>query len=266
MKTQFMFTMLLALAVSVFAVDEILAKIDPETVVGMWLFDEGEGQIVGDSTENGHDGTINGQAEWGDGKFADALSIGAGNTIYVPHSEDLNLKNFTIAAWLSTEVGGSYIGVICKAHNNPTRNYAIYIDQDTSAIALSIGNEAAASWSGAKGTTPVNDGEWHHVAITFDDDQNGGQIFTDGVAETQFTIVHDIPQPNADLVFASWSHGGGNAGYIGLLDEIAIFSVALEEADIKDIMQDGLSSILEPSPVEPGDKLAATWASIKVER
>lgn len=65
----------------------------------------------------------------------------------------------------------------------------------------------------------------------------------------------------ADLVFASWAHGGGNGGYIGLLDEIAILKAALGETDIKDIMQNGLGKI--SFPVESKGRMASFWGKVK---
>ncbi len=37
-----------------------IAKIDPETAVGVWLFDEGVGNDTKDASGNDHDGEING--------------------------------------------------------------------------------------------------------------------------------------------------------------------------------------------------------------
>ena len=45
-----------------------------------------------------------------------------------------------------------------------------------------------------------------------------------------------------------------------MLYEVAIFASVLEAEDIKDLMDKGLVTLL---PVEPSDKLATTWASIK---
>ena len=42
------------------------AKIDPATIAGMWLFDEGSGDTAKDSSQNGNDGAIT-AAEWVDG-------------------------------------------------------------------------------------------------------------------------------------------------------------------------------------------------------
>ena len=47
------------------------AKIDPETAVGVWLFDEGAGKTTKDASGKNHDGTING-AKWKDGKIGKA--------------------------------------------------------------------------------------------------------------------------------------------------------------------------------------------------
>ncbi|MFC1714792.1 LamG domain-containing protein [Candidatus Poribacteria bacterium] len=258
---RFALIFLLVCMMSVLTVERTLANIDPETIVGMWLFDDGDGEIVGDSSENGHDGTITGLPTWVDGKFGEALDVGGGNFVRVPHSEDLTLQSFTVTAWLQTQVGGAYIGVISKAHDNPTRNYTLYLRLDSNTASMSIGNEAGGNWSDKTGITPVNDGDWHHVAIMFDAETKVGKVFTDGVQEGQYTVAHDVPQGNADLVFAAWGHGGGNGGYIGLLDEIAIFNVALEEADIKRIMEKGLNEL--SAPVEPNGKLTVRWGAIK---
>lgn len=239
------------------------ANIDPGSIVGMWLFDEEDDNIVGDSSGNGHDGTITGPTEWTEGVFGGALNIGAGNFVRVPHSEDLTLQSFTVTAWLQTQVGGAWIGVISKSYDNQTRNYTLYLHQTSNTASISIGNEAGGSWSDTTGTTPINDGDWHHVAINFDAETKIGKVFTDGVQEGQYTVAHDVPQNDADLVFAAWHHSGGNSGYIGLLDEIAIFSVALEETDIQEIMRNGLSAL--GASVEPAGKLATIWGQIRSE-
>ena len=57
--------------------------------------------------------------------------------------------------------------------------------------------------------------------------------------------------------------GDGN-WFPGLLDEVAIFGEALELADVKAIMNNGLTSLpLIGLAVKPGGKLATTWGSLK---
>ena len=44
-------------------------------VVAIWLFDEGKGDTVKDASGNGHDGTIVGEVEWGEGQFGGGLNF-----------------------------------------------------------------------------------------------------------------------------------------------------------------------------------------------
>jgi len=62
------------------------AEIDPDTVVGIWLFDDGSGNTAEDSSENGNDGEFVGDPQWVDGKFGDALSFDGGSYVEVPAS------------------------------------------------------------------------------------------------------------------------------------------------------------------------------------
>ena len=41
------------------------AEIDPDTIVGMWLFDEGKGNVATDESGNGLDGEFNGKPKMG---------------------------------------------------------------------------------------------------------------------------------------------------------------------------------------------------------
>ena len=64
-------------------------------------------------------------------------------------------------------------------------------------------------------------------------------------------------------VLDSADSGAGNH-FPGLMDEIAIFDVALEKADIINIRDNGLESIgLLGLAVQPVDKLAVTWGEMK---
>ncbi len=51
------------------------AKIDPKTIVGAWLFDEGQGDSAGDSSGYNRDGNLQGGAKWVEGKFGKALEL-----------------------------------------------------------------------------------------------------------------------------------------------------------------------------------------------
>ena len=45
------------------------AKIDKNTIQGMWTFEEGKGETVTDLSGNGSDGIFVGDVKWAEGKF-----------------------------------------------------------------------------------------------------------------------------------------------------------------------------------------------------
>jgi len=79
------------------------AKVDPDTIVGMWLFDEGSGDTTKDSSGNGDDGEING-AQWVEGKFGTALEFnGSTDAVACPDNESLDITDaITVSAWIKT--------------------------------------------------------------------------------------------------------------------------------------------------------------------
>ena len=73
MRTRRSLTCVIALIVVAAFTGSSRARIDPNTLVGVWLFDEGSGDVAGDASRNGHDGEVVGPAKWAEGKFAGAL-------------------------------------------------------------------------------------------------------------------------------------------------------------------------------------------------
>ena len=56
-------------------VAKIEARIDPESLMGMWLLDENRDDIVLDSSGNGHDGKFVNDVKWTEGKFGKAVVL-----------------------------------------------------------------------------------------------------------------------------------------------------------------------------------------------
>ena len=74
------------------------AKIAPEHIAGMWLFDEGEDDITEDSSGNGNNGNLINGPQWTDGKFGKALEfdgaatyVNCGNGASLDITEDITV-------------------------------------------------------------------------------------------------------------------------------------------------------------------------------
>jgi hypothetical protein len=243
---------------------ESVAAIDPETVVGMWLFEEGGGDISKDSSGKGNDGKIAGPKKWKAGKFGQALEFnGVDVYVEVESNDTLVLEELTIVAWanLKNSKGTRWQSIMMKGQN--PRNYLLTVDKDTQTLQLSITKGAPDAWGGPIGVggPVITDEKWHHLAGVIGQ-QAGLAIYVDG--QEVGKQAYAKPSLNADparVRIGDGSAGGHQAD--GLIDEVGLFSVPLEPGDIVTVMEKGLEAATGLLAVNPQGKLAARWGEIK---
>ena len=236
------------------------AEIDPGTIVGIWLFDEGEGDTAGDSSGNGHDGTLVDGPEWVGGESGTALKFDGTNGVHVPHSDELTLSSFTLAAWIKLDEGNAWQQIVTKG-NSPPRNYSIGVSPaNLFSPYFTVGGDWLVMDAPA-GETPVVDSKWHHVAATYDGEMILGYV--DGVLEAEVPFTDE---PDVNTFPVEFGSGGtGSVGQVesirgGTIDEVLICNTALTEDEIGEAME-GLAAVL--AVVEPAGKLTAAWGGVK---
>ena len=238
-----------------------LAEIDPESITGMWLFDEGKGGTATDSSENGNDGEIHG-AKWVDGKFGKALEFdGASNWVEVPHSNTVGFKagvSFTITCYFKgTRVAGALVGKNYEDTSQVVPWYLLWNGGGDNKVTLYLRDGASTSFR-ANGTTEIGDDKWHFVVGRADADAGKASIWIDGKMEAEADFNTKDGYGTGDGVFHVGRHYDRYTE--GIIDEVALFNVALEEEDIKFLMENGLETA---AAVEPVNKLTTTWGRIK---
>ena len=97
MKRVFILISLIVLGLST----DALSKPIINKAVAIWLFDEGEGQIVRDGAPPENHGKLKSEAAWVGGKFGTALEFdGEEDYVDVPDSPGLNITEaITIVMW-----------------------------------------------------------------------------------------------------------------------------------------------------------------------
>lgn len=263
MNSRFFVTILtFVVAFMLTASPSVLAKVDPANLVGMWLFEEGAGDVAKDTSEAGNDGTIAGPKKWRDGKFGRALEFdGAGVYVEVESNDSITLEELTIVSWANLEPSqGTRWQSIMMRGQNP-RNYLLAVDKDSQTLQLSITKGAPGAWGGSTGGPVITGDGWHHLACVIGEDA-GLVIYTDG--EEVGKQPYAKPSLDADpgrMRIGDGSNGGHQCE--GLIDEVALFNVPLEQDDIKEIMEDGLEGATGLLAVEPEDKLTTIWGKLK---
>jgi hypothetical protein len=231
------------------------AFIDPEDILGIWTLDEGDGNIAEDSSGNGRDGEIFGTAQWIDeGKFGAAIEFDNGY-IRIEHDDDMDLETFSMTAWVKVPQAVATYQYVMGKEAWPLRNYAMWILPDK--INVGITSNGGANDRQTQGGIVAND-EWHHVASTFD--MKLLRTYVDGVKTSEIGLSETPTTNTAPFMIASQPPGGGGPTY-GIIDDVGVFKVGLEEEDILDIMNDGLNILV--SPVDPESKLYAVWGALK---
>ena len=231
---------------------------NPNNVVAMWLFDEGQGKTVRDSSGNGNDGVINGDPKWVEGKFGKGLEFdGSDDYIAVPDSDslDVNGNQITIVAWIKGSGWPAANHVVRKLHDQAQGHiYVLRIQPDTIRAYIATDAKPSPGYQ-VNGATSLNTDRWYHVALVYDG--NEIRVYLNGELDGSQTASGKIETSDGELRIAR----GDPAGYFaGVIDEVAIFNVALDEGEIKEIMEGGLKTSLGVSP--PG-KLTTTWGEVK---
>lgn len=252
--------MLCLITLTGIAYEELDAKLDPGSIVGIWLLDEGQGDTVKDSSGNGNDGKIV-KAKWVNGKLGKGLEFDGTSHVEIPASKttDDYLNGFTYLLWV-------------KPTEPPPNVNTRVIERDWHNPTIQIGPAdfyGSIAVNADQGATHVRGGawkrdEWSFVAITYDGDVI--KLYVDGefVADKAVGKADDkphaaTPAPHQGSIWlATWKNPGWD--FRGVLDDVGVFNAPLTSDELKDIMDNGLE---EASDVSAAGKLASTWGRIK---
>ena len=239
--------------ISIFAF-QASAEITPEMILGIWLLDSDDGGEIIDSFDNGFVGAIFGNPELVDGVFDGALEFAAPDYTEVAEDPRLDVGDqLTLVFWANGKAPQTWKRIIDKNREETGRlGWEIQIG-DAPNFGMRIDTDAAENQNYyANG---VLDGTWHHTAFVLD---NGSiKVYTDGELTLDTTYQHGDGFATTDQLQI------GTAGFAGALDDVGLFNVPLEEDDIQDIMNDGLTEATGVLAVSVANKLTTTWGSIK---
>ncbi|HUT44657.1 MAG TPA: LamG domain-containing protein, partial [Sedimentisphaerales bacterium] len=234
-------------------------------LVAYWTFDEGSGTTAYDSSGSGHDGTLEGNPEWADGKLDGALQLdGSGDYVSCGLIDiDTTLTGgLTVCAWINKPPGGDMKFCSNRQGDNSAGGgftCTIYNDRMemdfTNATARNLNRDTDGP------TVPAN--TWVHVAWVYDDVANTFNEYHDGVLADSSTENVSVGISTQEFRIGADAPGLGR--YVnGLLDDLRIYDYALSEQEILGVMQGGGVSYpfaSRPSPAD-GALHADTWVSL----
>jgi YVTN family beta-propeller protein len=112
-------------------------------------------------------------------------------------------------------------------------------------IAFGIGDAGGGDVT-VRSTTPVNDGLWHHIAVTRDGATGEIEVFVDGAREAT-ALASTGRKTAADTIRVGVRQSGASA-VTAVLDHLRLYDWKLEEADVEQIY---LNDLAEPGNTVP---------------
>jgi len=231
-------------------------------LVGWWKFD-GDGV---DSSGNGLDGTLEGDAHFVEGYSGQALALdGDGDFFTVNGYKGLmSTSDVTVTAWVNTTASADEGDIAYWGRNSGGRRVDFRVNSGRLRIEHGGGN--------LQGATSLNDGEWHHVAVTIPAGVTVSypdiKLYLDGQDDSQHTTDPDPPfrlaehDSNVDLTIGR-RVPQDDRHFRGMIDEVRIYDRVLVGAEIRDIMELGYFARAYSPSLPDGEKFEDTWATLE---
>ena len=227
-------------------------------IIGMWLFEEGTGKQVKDTSGKGHVGTLMGGAKWSKGKFSGGIELDKTGFIEWKHHADFSFAEaltIMIYARIDDITPQEWVGLPRKEGE-----YVMAAHKLGGEMEMTFWINIGGNWIGqipAGGQFPaVKFGEWHHYAVTYDGKEV--LLFLDGKDAGGQKVSGQMSQ-TGDVVHISNSCCGGRF-MEAAIDEFVMANHTMPQAEIADFAQKGIELTL---PIEAQGKLATTWGQLK---
>ena len=236
-------------------------SVDKKDVIGVWLFDEGKGDVAKDSSGNKNDGKLIASLEWvKNGKFGGCLQYTAAklHNVRVPvaHSDSL-----TVAMWANYKnLASNNIGLIhiqageLDGGNPDTKIVGMWVENSSTLWGRIIPSGAG------KVNFPKNEklkaDTWYHISMVIDSEKKKATQYVNAKS------VGEVEYKGGKLTKFDFANIGrqGSESWDGLLDEVIMFNKAVSTDELKTVMKGIEQNVLS---VEANDKLAITWAEVK---
>ncbi len=221
------------------------------SLIGRWMCDEGQGNTVSDSSGNKRHGKfVNGTAAWTPGHAGSAIKLVAPTLVEIPNI-NMILSEATMAGWVFADgQQPNWASLIMHRGSGSAHGFNLTADDGRPALAYHW-NDDSATW-GARTQAVYPLSEWTHCALTI---QPTKATFYINGAEAHVVAVRHNP--------ANWNQtfylgGDGGSGYAdrrmkGALDDVMMFSRALNAGQIAGLMDGTLPVFLKAEKPDPAD-------------
>ena len=239
------------------------AQMVTDGLVSYWPLDEAtiQGKTVKDVWGK-NDGTPAGNPKAADGKINGAMRFAGNDSVDIPGTDTLNFAKkeaMTVTAWVNAGSDDPVQGVVAGCcgtivAQRDANSWALRYDGRNPGDDMEFIVQPGWQGDGGFGAPRFKKGEWHHLTGVVD--RTKLLLYVDGELLKEMPFAGPMVSDSSE---AEIGHAG-DGGFVGLIDEVAIYNRALSAKEVKQNFQSkGLA-------VAPAGKLATRWGEIKVSR
>jgi hypothetical protein len=208
---------------------QLITPVDPGTT-GLQAHYEFEG-TTNDSSVNANHGTIMDNPVFEPGKIGQAISFdGLSDYVNIDGYKGVvgdgnDTPPWTVTAWVRTSGNGEVVGWGSTGNGNRME------------FRINGGRTRAEGGGGAtQGDTSMNDGQWHHIAVTVQPNSiysSGIDLWLDGQLDTRSNNDPDPWHPTADFdVKIGIRYNESGREFTGSIDDVRIYDRVLSQEEI----------------------------------
>jgi hypothetical protein len=206
-----------------------------------WRLGESSGTTALDSSGNSRNATYTGSPTLGAAgalkRDGDTAVTFAGSGQYADIADaawmDVTSGGITVEAWVKFTTNlSSAVHVVSRDSESggasTSRVWALRIGSAEQVNLLLWNTSTSLSLSGA--TTGLNDGNWHHIAVTYDG--TNGRVYVDGSLDATSSSFSGGLKDGAIAITVGRKSGGSGNSFPGTVDEVAFYATALSATRI----------------------------------
>jgi len=233
--------------------------INDPNLVGFWSLDESSGIHAVDWSGHDNHGDFVGEPLWVDGYDGGGLELDGNSWVDCGTTATLQIAGpITIACWVKPAALGGDQGFA-----GLNGSYAFKVsDFDSSDDHLRFTTPGVLDHDAYNAI--LNNGEWQHIAVTFEPNQAGGAVFYINGTEADRLDASAMNEGSGPFLIGNnqWA----DQEYHGLIDDVRVYSKVLTAEEIAEAMRDDLLVAWGPNPVNGStpavdDALPLSWLS-----
>lgn len=204
-----------------------------DNLIAYWSLDSNANDSLGS-----RNGTDSGSPTYGTGKIGNGVTYnGSSSYATIANHASLFPTSLTVSLWVkfTTAQQNKHIFTLQNANASPYAGFSIFVEDAANGKKIwSATRSTSFGWIAS--TNNLNDGNWHHIVVTFDSGTH--TMWVDGTQNSQNTGKTLVWDTGANLMFGKfYNYAGGY--YDGSLDEVGYWSRALDSSEIASLYNGG---------------------------